>query len=193
MADFGQQTRETWSASAARHAWLVVSLLCAWPVHAFAADDGPTLPISAVLAERLPDISTTLVSDLAADYPIDTPGMHPGRLAQPVHLTDGASQWLAQPIALVGDDERSRTWLLAHSAMLGRLQARVLVVQVDSPEHMRLLRQLQPDLAMAPAAVPELAQQLAHAGAAVYPLLLMPDGKVLQAPEGESRPGARDE
>ena len=45
---------------------------------------------------------------------------------------------------------------------------------------MRKLRARRPDLQMAPAFVPELIDVLRKSGAAVYPLVIMPDGSFYQ-------------
>ena len=88
--------------------------------------------------------------------------------------------WLTQPIALIGDDANSRRWLTQQGDALNALGASILVVQVKSLERMRALRAHRPELAMAPARVPELVAVLRGIGAAVYPLVILADGSVQQ-------------
>lgn len=158
---------------------------------AWAQDDGPTLPMSAVLAERLPQTPGTLVSDLAAEYPIDTPTLAQAPLPRPLQLPPAHTQWLTRPIALIADDDASRAWLIQYGDTLRDIGAAILVVRVSSPERMRDLRMRRADLPMAPAAVPELAATLARVGAAVYPLVIFPDGALAQAPTALVRAGDR--
>ena len=159
----------------------------AWPA-AQAADAGPTLPIQQFLAERLPATEQSLVSDYAVDYPVRTAGLERSRPRKqvrsparfPARLPDSYTPWLTQPMALIGDDAVSRAWLTQQGDALLALGASVLVVRVPNVERMRALRAVRPDLPMAPAAVPELAGALRQAGAAVYPLVILPDGSLTQ-------------
>ena len=146
-----------------------------------AADDGPTLPIESFLAERQPEGSQTeLVSDMAAVYPVSNPGLRAGTPIGSASMPTAYAAWLTQPIALIGDDANSRRWLTQQGDALNALGASILVVQVKSLERMRALRAHRPDLAMAPARVPELVAVLRGIGAAVYPLVILTDGSVLQ-------------
>ena len=145
-----------------------------------AADAGPTLPIETFLAERAPSASDALVSDMTAVYPVSTAGMARAPLRRGARLGSDYTQWLTQPIALVADDTASRAWLTQQGDALGALGVSVLVVRVQSLERMRALRAYRADLAMAPADVPELVDALRGVGAAIYPLVIMPDGRLLQ-------------
>lgn len=158
-----------------------------------AADLGPTLPIQQFLAERMPAAKQSqLVSDYAADYPVRTPGLVRARLRKqarsptqspaqlPTRLPDPFALWLTQPMALIADDAASRVWLTQQGDALAALGASVLVVRVASVERMRALRAVRPDLPMAPATVPELADALRQVGAAVYPLVILADGSLTQ-------------
>jgi integrating conjugative element protein (TIGR03765 family) len=160
------------------------ALQAAWPA-AKAADAGPTLPIQQFLAERLPATEQSqLVSDYAVDYPVRTAGLVRARLRKqvrfPARLPDSYTPWLTQPMALIGDDAASRAWLTQQGDALLAMGASVLVVRVPNVGRMRALREVRPDLPMAPAAVPELAGALRQAGAAVYPLVILPDGSLTQ-------------
>lgn len=148
------------------------------------ADAGPTLPIQQFLAERMPAAQESLLlSDFAADYPVRTAGLARGRLdwhRAAAHMPKDYVQWLTQPMALVGDDPASRAWLTQQGDGLRALGASILVVRVPSAGRMRKLRAVRPDLPMAPAAVPQLADALRKAGAAVYPLVILTDGSLTQ-------------
>jgi integrating conjugative element protein (TIGR03765 family) len=145
------------------------------------ADAGPTLPIETVLAEIQPEgTQTELVSDMAAAFPVATRGLRQAVLRRPGSLPRAYVQWLAQPIALVADDEASRRWLMQQGDALHALGASVLVVRVRSEERMRAMRSVRADLPMAPAAAPELVAALRAAGSAVYPLVIITDGTLRQ-------------
>ena len=150
-----------------------------------ARDDGPTLPIESFLAERQPeggglDAGAELVSDMAGAYPVATRGLRAATLHESVSLPATFGTWLTQPIALIADDAVSRRWLSQQGDALNALGAAILVVRVKSLERMRALRAHRPDLAMAPAAVPELVAALRGANAALYPLVILTDGSVRQ-------------
>jgi integrating conjugative element protein (TIGR03765 family) len=148
---------------------------------ASAADNGPTLPIEAFLAERQPQgPRSELVSDMAVAFPVRNPGLRALALRGRPVIAAGYARWLTQPIALVADDARSRRWLTEQAAALLALNASILVVQVRSPQRMRAIRTHRPELAMAPAVLPSMVGALRHVGAAVYPLVIMPDGALLQ-------------
>ena len=122
-----------------------------------ARDDGPTLPIESFLAERQPDgPQTELVSDMAVVYPVSNPGLRAGTPIGSASMPAAYAAWLTHPIALIGDDANSRRWLTQQGDALNALGASILVVQVKSLERMRALRAHRPELAMAPARVPEL-------------------------------------
>lgn len=144
-------------------------------------DDGPTLPIESFLAERQPEgPRAELVSDMAVAYPVTNRGLRAGTLRGAASMPPAYAAWLTQPMALIGDDATSRRWLIQQGDALNALGASILVVHVKSPERMRALRALRPDLAMAPAMVPELVAVLRIAGAEVYPLVILTDGSVQQ-------------
>ena len=148
-------------------------------------DHGPTLPIESFQAERQPEgggggAGAELVSDMAVAYPVATRGLRAATLQGPASLPATYGTWLTQPIALIADDAKSRRWLSQQGDALNALGAAILVVRVKSRELMRALRAHRPDLAMAPAVVPELVAALRGANAAVYPLVILTDGSVRQ-------------
>lgn len=77
------------------------------------------------------------------------------------------------PVFLIGDDERSRAWLLEHKAALNEISAIGLVVNVGSVEALAGLRRLAPELTMSPVSGDDLAQRL---GLRHYPVLITATG-----------------
>lgn len=148
---------------------------------ASARDAGPTLPIESVLAERQPEGGhSDLVSDMAVAYPVATRGLHHAVLRSAASLPQAYAKWLTQPIAVIVDDVASRRWLTQQGDALHAMGASILVLRVQSAQRMRALREQRADLAMAPAAAPELVEALRAAGAAVYPLVILTDGSLQQ-------------
>jgi integrating conjugative element protein (TIGR03765 family) len=77
------------------------------------------------------------------------------------------------PLFLVGDDDRSRTWLRQRRAALQELRAVGLVVNVATPEALAALRRLAPGLMLSPISGDDLAQRLAIRH---YPVLITATG-----------------
>ncbi len=77
------------------------------------------------------------------------------------------------PLFLVGDDERSRTWLRQHTERLRRLNAVGLVVNVESQTALDAMRRLGPGLVLSPVAADDLARRL---GIRHYPVLVTATG-----------------
>ncbi|MBV2205733.1 MAG: integrating conjugative element protein [Pseudomonas sp.] len=77
------------------------------------------------------------------------------------------------PLFLVGDDDRSRTWLLQRASRLQALGAMGLVVNVESAQALAELRALAPGLSLSPVSGDDLAERLAlhH-----YPVLITATG-----------------
>jgi len=78
-----------------------------------------------------------------------------------------------KPIFLVGDDDRSRAWLRKRADALRALGATGLVVNVETAESLRALRQLALGVPLAPAAGDDLAARL---GLRHYPVLVTATG-----------------
>lgn len=93
-----------------------------------------------------------------------SPGDEPRRVIQAPGLT---------PIFLIGDDERSRAWLLERKAALHEISAIGLVVNVGSAEILAGLRKLAPELTLSPVSGDDLAQRL---GLRHYPVLITATG-----------------
>ncbi|MGR0116422.1 integrating conjugative element protein [Ralstonia pseudosolanacearum] len=93
-----------------------------------------------------------------------SPGVEPRRVIRAPGLT---------PFFLLGDDDRSRTWLRQRQATLRDLRAVGLVVNVASPEALASLRRLAPGLQLSPASGDELAERL---GVRHYPVLITATG-----------------
>ncbi|EOU9986288.1 integrating conjugative element protein [Yersinia enterocolitica] len=93
-----------------------------------------------------------------------SPGDEPRRVIQAPGLT---------PVFLIGDDERSRAWLLERKAALNEISAIGLVVNVGSAESLAELRKLAPELTLSPVSGDDLAQRL---GLRHYPVLITASG-----------------
>ncbi len=93
-----------------------------------------------------------------------SPGDEPRRVIQAPGLT---------PVFLIGDDERSRAWLLERRAALTEISAIGLVVNVGSAEALAGLRKLAPELTLSPVSGDDLAQRL---GLRHYPVLITASG-----------------
>lgn len=93
-----------------------------------------------------------------------SPGDEPRRVIQAPGLT---------PVFLIGDDERSRAWLLERRAALTEISAIGLVVNVGSAEALAGLRKLVPGLTLSPVSGDDLAQRL---GLKHYPVLITASG-----------------
>jgi integrating conjugative element protein (TIGR03765 family) len=78
-----------------------------------------------------------------------------------------------RPLFLVGDDERSRTWLRQRGDVLRELGAAGLVVNVDSSAALDELRRLAPGLTLSPVSGDDLARRL---GVRHYPVLITATG-----------------
>jgi len=165
---------------AERLAWLLVLIALFPAALAAASDAGPTLPIETFYAERRQDGAQPGVSELAADYPVATRGLRRQRLRQDTSLASSFAAWMPHPVALIADDQASLSWLVEQGDALRTVGATVLVVRVSSSERMRAIRNLRPELPMAPADVSSLARPLQEVNAAVYPLVILEDGSVRQ-------------
>lgn len=104
-------------------------------------------------ADMLPVRSTLLTPGVVERRVIEAPGLN--------------------PLFLVGDDERSRTWLRRHAERLRKLDAVGLVVNVESQAALDALRRLGPGLILSPVAADDLARRL---GIRHYPVLVTATG-----------------
>jgi integrating conjugative element protein (TIGR03765 family) len=93
-----------------------------------------------------------------------SPGDEPRRVIRAPGLT---------PLFLVGDDDRSRTWLKQRRVALQELHAVGLVVNVTTSEALAALRRLAPNLMLLPASGDDLGQRL---GLRHYPVLITATG-----------------
>ncbi|ATN36806.1 integrating conjugative element protein (plasmid) [Rhizobium sp. ACO-34A] len=93
-----------------------------------------------------------------------SPGEEPRRVIQAPGLT---------PIFLIGDDNRSRSWLGERGEILRDLNAIGLVVNVETPEALAELRKLTGGLTLSPSSGDDLAGRL---GLRHYPVLITATG-----------------
>ncbi|MFC6298087.1 integrating conjugative element protein [Pseudomonas sp. CCM 7893] len=97
-------------------------------------------------------------------FPVRSDELTPGRVQGRVINAPGL-----QPLFLVGDDERSRTWLSERHELLQQLNAVGLVVNVTNAERFAEIQRWAGGLQMVPAPSNDLAQRL---GIKHYPLLI---------------------
>ncbi|MFG6076864.1 integrating conjugative element protein [Erwinia sp. OPT-41] len=122
----------------------------------------PGLPKASAVITQPP------VSAMAAMFPVSTPEMTPGAVAdRPLQLPGIGA------LFLIGDDAQSRLWLAENAEALTARHAAGLIVSVDSASAVQSLRDLAPGVPMAPASGSELARrlQLRH-----YPVLITDTG-----------------
>jgi integrating conjugative element protein (TIGR03765 family) len=115
--------------------------------------EAPVPPADHSEADMLPVHSTLLTPGLVERRVIEAPGL--------------------RPLFLVGDDERSRTWLRQRGDVLRELGAAGLVVNVDSSAELDELRRLAPGLTLSPVSADDFAQRL---GVRHYPVLITATG-----------------
>lgn len=131
-------------------------------------DAGPAPPPAGTPANPTPPRMGSATGAEAAMLPVRsarlTPGEEPRRVIRAPDLT---------PLFLVGDDDRSRTWLRQRRAALTELRAVGMAVNVATPEALAALRRLVPGLTLAPASGDDVAQRL---GLRHYPVLITATG-----------------
>jgi integrating conjugative element protein (TIGR03765 family) len=97
-------------------------------------------------------------------FPVRTTQLTPGEAQGRVINSPGL-----QPVFLVGDDDRSKSWLSQHREQLQQMQAVGLVINVASAERFAEVRRWAGDLQLVPAPADDLAGRL---GIRHYPLLI---------------------
>ncbi|MGL4204074.1 MAG: integrating conjugative element protein [Enterobacter roggenkampii] len=120
------------------------------------------------LPEASPATTQPPVSAMAAMFPVSTPEMTPGAVAdRPLQLPGIGA------LFLIGDDVLSRSWLAENAQTLTDRHAVGMIISVDSASAVQSLRSLAPGVPMAPASGSELARrlQLWH-----YPVLITDTG-----------------
>lgn len=124
-------------------------------------------PIDQPVHVEVPAASSQPFSE-AGMLPVRSALLSPGRVERRAIQATGL-----QPLFLVGDDERSRTWLRQRADSLQALGAVGLVVNVDTTEGLARLRELVPGLTLSPASGDDLAQRLEIR---YYPVLITATG-----------------
>ena len=127
-------------------------------------DAGPDEPSAPLPAPRIGSPAEAEATMLPVRSARLSPGDEPRRVIRAPGLT---------PLFLVGDDDRSRTWLKQRRTALQELGAVGQVVNVTSPEALAALRRLAPGLTLSPASGDDLAQRL---GIRHYPVLITSTG-----------------
>ena len=135
---------------------------------------------------------------------VDQPGVLPGtkfplvsRL-QPGQLANDKvgkglfeAHWLAHPIFVLGTDILSFKWLQLHRQTLTELGASGLVIEAGSETDFKDLQAFAGGLSLAPVRGDWLERKLISAGITVYPLVVMPDGFITNAPNSPSARGVQ--
>ena len=97
-------------------------------------------------------------------FPVSSDQLTPGEVQGRVINAPGL-----QPLFVVGDDERSKSWLIQRREQLQQMQAVGVVVNVASAERFEEVRRWAEDLEVVPAPGDDLANRL---GISHYPLLI---------------------
>ncbi len=127
-------------------------------------DAGPAQPAAPVPVPRIGSPAEAEAAMLPVRSLRLSPGDEPRRVIRAPGLT---------PLFLVGDDDRSRTWLRQRRTALQELRAVGLVVNVATPQALAALRGLAPSLVLSPVSGDDLAQRL---GIKHYPVLITATG-----------------
>lgn len=143
------------------------------------SDNGQGVPMGQynnVLLSGLNKDEATLVQ-----FPVQST-LKSGVLDKPVQAIDVRSvQWLTHPLALIGSDTRSKSWLKANVETLRLLGTEVLVVDVPDGNTFKTMVSLGQGLNMTPSHSERLAAQLKTAKAAVLPLYIDTKGRASQS------------
>lgn len=107
--------------------------------------------------------------DLPSIYPIESPGLTPGKVQSRVMATS-----ISIPIAIVGDDDLSKQWLSGHEKDLLAVHAQIMVVNLASDRDRQVLQTAYPQLSLIPMNGSSLVSTL---GLTHYPVLI--SGNVL--------------
>jgi integrating conjugative element protein (TIGR03765 family) len=161
---------------------MAVWCLAAHPACAASAepvfDSGRSIPIAPYLA--VPGSDATVRGEQAPgapSYPI-TSSLRRGVLPKEVAVFDRSL--LTQALVITGTDRHSIAWMLLHRERLAAVDAKVVVVQAHTPQHLALARSMLPELPMLLRKSTWLEESLLAAGATVYPVLIGTDGMARQ-------------
>lgn len=122
-------------------------------------DTGNTFPIYAKENQAHLDqqqIETRLSQPIPSTYPINTPSLQVGVVPRrKLNLP-----WMAQPIFLIGTDERSKGWLRERHAQLVDLHATGMIIQANSESEIIEMRQIAKGLPLQVVSAESLVDQL---------------------------------
>jgi integrating conjugative element protein (TIGR03765 family) len=108
------------------------------------------------------------VADVTRLLPIRSPGLTPGPVTRrPVTLPNNGT--LTQPFFLLGSDEKSRAWLVAHRGRLEAIGAVGMLVQAESVADLEAIAALAGGLPILPAPASDIARSL---GIRHFPVLI---------------------
>jgi len=143
-------------------------------------DSGAGVPLGPLLSQAMTPADIDEVSALV-QFPVRSRIFKPGTLPADKQVQWPDARWLVMPVFLIGDDAQSLAWLQDNRGQLAGLSATGMVVQVATPAAYKRIERLAHGVPMAPATSPWLEERLAKLGAAVLPLLILPDGRITQA------------
>lgn len=106
-------------------------------------------------------------------YPITTENMAPGKMPRYTPIDEKNEFAQGGRIAIIGDDERSKTWLKDNAGELGRMATVVFVTNVENHEAFMKIRNLAPKLHMQPLDVTEVGKKL---NINTYPIMVTKKG-----------------
>lgn len=148
-------------------------------------DAGPSVPVAPYLGHLLsgrdqpgvlPGVRFPLTSRLQSD---------PVRAEQDAQASTKPvfnPSWVVQPVFVLGTDESSRQWLLAHRPVLIAQSATGVVVQAASERDFKSLQSMAMEVTLTPAVGPWLEQTLIAAGVKHYPIWIDAQGRVQASP-----------
>ncbi len=143
-------------------------------------EQSPTVPAAPYLQAISPDIGQ-LVAGITPEtiqqaaqapaelhiqvFPVTTPSMTPGKVtAKNIQLP-----LLPGPVFVIGDDKKSRHWLLDHKQQLEKLKATGIVASVQTETALKHLQKLAKPLLLLPVSAEQIGQsiEVTH-----YPILV---------------------
>lgn len=139
-------------------------------------DSGKTVPSAQYFSHMLHGVDATDETPLLS-FPVKAKGLMPGVVSGKHRIAN--SQWLTQPIFVIGADEQSIQWLQKYRVAIHQLKATGIVVSVKDVATFKGLQRLT-DASVAPHASPGLVASLNVAGVTSYPIMILTDGAVVQ-------------
>ncbi len=163
------------------YGWVLLSLaltpVFAWSRVTVIYDGGDTRPLAPYLEmlDGTAPVARPLISgpklgaaDVRALLPIRSPGLSPGPVQARAH-----DRPFSRPFFLVGSDDRSKQWLVAHRDRLEAIGAVGMLVQAETREDLQAIADLSRGLRIMPASATNVAAAL---NISHYPVLITSRG-----------------